>query len=180
MLGTANVGASSRQRDRAEPPGTARTHTPRTLAPDVVALVRAGPRLLLIYTRSRVDPALRERVMVAVSRANACRQCSRVHEAWALCAGVPAAELGRVGPDELAGIPAAHRPAVVYATALAEARFNAIPPAAQAVADEHLGRERQRDIEVIARLITFANLSVNTAHAGARRLRAKWTSPGAR
>ena len=33
-----------------------------------------------------------------------------------------------------------------------------------------LDRSRQRDIEAIARLMTFANLSVNTAHALSGRL----------
>jgi len=180
MSDATGVRASRSQRDAPQLSAPARTHTSRTLGPDVVALLRAGPRLLSIYTSSRVDPALRERVVVAVSRANACRQCTRVHEAWALRAGVPAAELERVGAGELAAIPAAHRPAVMYVTALAEARFKTIPDDAQAVADEHLDRGRQRDIAAVARLISFANLSVNTAHAAAHRLRARSTIPDPR
>ena len=180
MSDATSVRASRSQRDAPQLSAPARTHTPRTLGPDVVAVLRAGPRLLSIYTSSRVDPALRERVVVAVSRANACRQCTRVHEAWALRAGVPAAELERVGAGELAAIPAAHRPAVMYVTALAEARFKTIPDDAQAVADEHLDRGRQRDIAAVARLISFANLSVNTAHAAAHRLRARSTIPDPR
>ena len=138
----------------------------------MAALVRAGPRLASIYLTARVDPALRERVMVAVSRANACRQCTRVHEAWAVRMGVPADELRSLGVGELARIPAVDRPAVVYATALAEAQFKTISADAQAVADEHLDRECQRDIEALARLISFANLTVNSAQAMARGLRA--------
>ena len=145
-----------------------RTYTPRTFAADIIALVRTGPRLLSVYGQSRMDPALRERVMVAVSCTNACRQCTRVHETWALRSGVSADELQRLGAGELAAMPAEHRPAVTYATALAEGRFTSLSPDAQAIADAHLDRKLQRNIEAITRLITFANLSVNTAHAVAR------------
>jgi AhpD family alkylhydroperoxidase len=157
-----------------------RTYTPRTVAVEFTALVRASPRLFAIYRCGRMEPGLRERVMVAVSRANACASCTRVHEAWALRTGVPPDELERIGAGELAAIPAAQRPAIVYATALSEARFQSVTPDAQAVADAQLDPERQRDIEAIARLITFANLSVNTAHALARNLRDKTTAAGAR
>ena len=45
----------------------------------------------------------------------------------------------------------------MYATTPAEARFGEIPTDARAVADAYLGRNRQRDIEAIARLITVVN-----------------------
>ena len=87
-----------------------------------------------------------------------------MHEAWAIRAGVSADELERIGAGELAVIPADQRAAIVYATALAESRFGPIPYDVRVLADAHLDRERQRDIEVIARLMTFANLSVNSLH----------------
>lgn len=157
-----------------------RTYTPGCLAADIAQLVRASPRLLAVYGCGRVDPALRERVMVAVSRANACRACTSVHEAWALRAGASAEELEQIGAGRLVSLPDGQRAAIVYAAALAEARSRLIPPDARAVADAHLDRERQRDIEAIARLMTLANLSVNTAQVVARRLRGKATSAGAR
>jgi len=172
---TACATASTDRSDPSQRSQTGRTHTARTLGEDIDALVRAGPRLLSIYLTARLEPALRECVMVAVSRANACARCTRVHEAWALRAGVPTEELEQLGAGELAAIRGEHRPAVVYAAALAEARFKVISPDAQAVADEHLEPGRQRDIEAIARLISFANLSVNSAHAAARSARARLT-----
>ena len=142
-----------------------RTYTPRRWATDATELMRASPRLLAIYGRARVERALRERLMVAVSRANACGGCTRVHEAWALRAGVSADELEQIGAGELAGMPAEEQAAIVYATALAESGFGPIPDDAGALADAHLDRERQLDIEAIARLMTFANLSVNSLRA---------------
>jgi AhpD family alkylhydroperoxidase len=129
----------------------------------VLALLRSCPRLVAVIGRSRVGPALRERIMVAVSRANACEACTRVHETWALRAGVSAAELEGIGAGELVGLSAPERAAVVYATALAEAHFGPIPPEIEALTDKHLDPERKRDIEAIARLMTLANTAVNTA-----------------
>ena len=108
--------------------------------------------------------------MVAVSRANACGACTRVHEAWAIRAGVPADELEQIGAGELAATRPDERAAIVYATALAESRFGTIPGDARALADAHLKHERQRDVEAIARLMTFANLSANSLQAIARRV----------
>jgi AhpD family alkylhydroperoxidase len=156
-----------------------RTHTPRSWPVDAIRLILAGPRLLAIYGRGRVDPALRERVMVAVARANACQGCTRVHEAWALRAGVSAEELELIGAGELAPLRAEERAAIVYATALAEAGLGHVSADAQAVADDHLDSERRRDIEAVARLMTFANLSVNTADAVLRRLRRGHAPDGA-
>jgi hypothetical protein len=62
------------------PSKSPRTYTPWTCATDVAQLRRAGPRLLAIYHRQRLERALSERVMVAVSRANACGACTRVGE----------------------------------------------------------------------------------------------------
>jgi hypothetical protein len=59
---------------------------------------------------------------------------------------------------------------ILYARALAESGFGAIPEDVRALADAHLDPGRQRDIEAIARLMTLANLSVNTAQALSGRL----------
>ena len=142
-----------------------RTYTPRRWLADIVALTRATPRLLAIYGGGRLDPALRERVMVAVSRANGCRGCTSVHEAWALRAGVSAEELEQIGAGDFVSFSMEDRAAIVYATALAEAGFGEIPADIQALVDGHLDRRRQGDVEAVARVITLANLSVNTTAA---------------
>lgn len=157
-----------------------RTYSPRALIGDAAKLVLASRRLLAIYGRGRVDPALRERVMVAVSRANACEGCARVHEAWALRAGVSDEELEQIGTGHLVALSAHQRAAVVYATGLAEAHFGQLPPDIQAMADQRLEAGRRRDIEAVAQLMTFANLSVNTASVLAHRLRRGRAAIGAR
>jgi AhpD family alkylhydroperoxidase len=148
-----------------------RTYTLRSWTVDAIKLMLASPRLCAIYGRGRLTAGLRERVMVAVGRANACGACTRVHEAWALRAGVSAEDLEQISAGGLPLIIPEEGLAVVYATALAEARCGRVHPDAQPVADAYLGVERQRDIEAIAQLMTFANLSVNTAHVLHRGLR---------
>jgi AhpD family alkylhydroperoxidase len=119
-------------------PRVARTHTLRTLGADIAALVRAGSPLLVIYGSSRVDPTLRERVIVAVSRANACRQCTRVHEAWALRVGVPTDELEQIGAGDLARDPRGATSRDRLCPRVGRGATKSIPPDAQAFTDEHL------------------------------------------
>jgi AhpD family alkylhydroperoxidase len=152
--------------------------SPRTFASpvewarDVVGLaVRSGP-LAAVYLRGRLDARLRERVMVAVSRVNACGGCTFVHERWALRTGVSSEELQAIGLGELAVLDERSRAAVVYASALAEGRFRgSIAPEVAAVVAERLSMDEMSAIEAVARLMALANLSVSTAEAFAARAR---------
>jgi AhpD family alkylhydroperoxidase len=120
------------------------------------------PTLWIAYAGG-LDASLRERVMVAVSRANSCSGCTAVHERWALRSGVTDEELEAIGLDDLARLDERSRAAVVYATALAEARFRRPPdPELLALVRPHLSRYELRAVEAVARLIAFANLSANT------------------
>ena len=60
------------------------------------------PALAHAYLCGALDALVRERVMVAVSRANACAGCAAVHELWALGAGISTAELDAVGLGDVA------------------------------------------------------------------------------
>ena len=59
---------------------------------DLTNVVLRGPLLARAYTGG-LDRRLRERVMVAVSQVNACSECARVHQRWALRSGVSPTEL---------------------------------------------------------------------------------------
>jgi AhpD family alkylhydroperoxidase len=67
--------------------------SPAEWAHDVVGVAQHGGPLAAVYLRGRLDATLRERVMVAVSRVNACGGCTFVHQRWALRAGVSSEEL---------------------------------------------------------------------------------------
>ena len=92
----------------------------------LAGVLRRVKPLTDVYARGRLDDALRERVMVAVSRVNACRGCTFVHTRWALRSGVTADELDAIGLADLGRLDRRSRAAVVYATALAEDRFRAV------------------------------------------------------
>jgi AhpD family alkylhydroperoxidase len=135
----------------------------REAAADVLGVARRARPLLGTYARGDLDPALRERVMVAVSRVNACRGCTYVHERWAGRAGVSAADLEAIGLGDLDQLGERDRVAVAYAAALAQARFRRpVDPELRAAAGEHLTPRELAAVEAVARAMAVANLSVNT------------------
>jgi AhpD family alkylhydroperoxidase len=174
----------------AVPPGPSpRTFTsPWEAAADIAALWMRAPVLAGVYLRRRLDPQLRERIMVAVSRVNACAGCTWVHERWALRAGVSAAELEAIGLGDLARLDDRSRAAVIYAAALAGNRFRG--PADRelaALARRHLTTAELRAVEAVAHLMALANLSVSTLGRASRAGRqpgrranasARMTAPG--
>lgn len=101
--------------------------------------------------------------MVAVSHANACSGCSMVHHRWALRAGVTREELASIGLGDLAALDDATRSAVVYATERAARRFRSTPqPDVSTIARVHLGEKQLEQVDAVARLMSFANLTSNT------------------
>ncbi len=156
------------------------THTPRRFASpaewarDVVGVAQRSGPLAGVYLRSRLDAMLRERVMVAVSRVNACDGCTFVHQRWALRAGVSSDELKAIGLGDLAALDERSRAAVVYASALAEGRFRRpVRPEIEAAAAERLTVDEMGAVEAVARLMALANLSVSSAERIAARARGR-------
>lgn len=140
--------------------------SPGEFAGDVAAVVRRAGPLAAVFLRGRLDGRERERIMLAVSRVNACRGCTFVHQRWALHAGVSAEELQAIELGELAALDGRSRAAVAYATALAERRFRQAPPNdVAAAAALHLSPTERAAVEAVARLMALANLSANTAEA---------------
>jgi AhpD family alkylhydroperoxidase len=127
--------------------------------------------------RGDIPAALRERIMVAVSHANSCAGCSRVHQRWAVRAGVTDEELEALGLGELARLGAADRAAVVYAVERSGAGFPgpvgapSEDPDVSAAMTEHFSAKEARQIDAVARMITVANLSVGSFEALRARFR---------
>lgn len=132
----------------------------------LAAVTRRARPLTAVYARGRIDDALRERVMLAVSRVNACRGCTFVHTRWALRSGVTPAELEAIGLADLDPLDRRSRAAVVYATALAESGFSSPPqPDVAAAVVAELTPAEIEAVEAVARMMAFANLSASTAQA---------------
>ena len=131
--------------------------------------VDAGARAGRRYLGRMLDPGLRERIMVVVSRVNACAGCTWVHERWALRAGVSAAELEAIGLGDLARLDDRSRAAVIYAAALAENRFRGTADRElAALARRHLTAAELRAVEAVARMMALANLSASTLGRASR------------
>jgi AhpD family alkylhydroperoxidase len=143
--------------------------SPWEAAADIAALWMRAPVLAGVYLGRMLEPGLRERIMVAVSRVNACAGCTWVHERWALRAGVSAAELEAIGLGDLARLDDRSRAAVVYAAALAESRFRGTADRELAVlARGHLTAAELRAVEAVARMMALANLSASTLGRASR------------
>jgi AhpD family alkylhydroperoxidase len=152
--------------------------SPRTFASpgeaigDLLGVARRARPLAGAYLRGDIDPRLRERVMVAVSRVNSCRGCTFVHERWASRAGVSATDLEAIGLGDLGVLDDRDRAAVAYAAALAESRFREpIPADLTASVAERLTADELAAVEAVARAMALANLSVSTTEELIERLR---------
>jgi AhpD family alkylhydroperoxidase len=143
----------------------------------LIGLARRAWPLSAVYLRATLDPQLRERVMVAVSRVNSCGGCTFVHERLASRAGVSSEDLEAIGLGDLGDLDDRSRAAVAYATALAETRFRGpIPADLAASAADHLSPDELVAVDAVARGMAFANLSSNTAEELVDRLRSAATT----
>jgi AhpD family alkylhydroperoxidase len=137
------------------------------MAREMFATTTVAPDLWKAY-RGRLPAARRERIMVAVSHANACAGCSRVHQRWALRAGVTDEELEALGLEDLAGLEPADRAAVVYAVERSTSGFPgpagapSRDPDVSAAMARYFNDAEVRQIDAVARAITFANLTVGS------------------
>lgn len=129
---------------------------------DAWIVLRCARRLRAIYVHELIDAALREQIMLAVSRVNACRWCVRFHETQAAQQGGGAARPAGAG----AGADARLHAAVAYAVARAEAGRGREPdPAVDRAFRQRFGARQRSDVEALITLITFANLTANSVRA---------------
>jgi AhpD family alkylhydroperoxidase len=148
-----------------------RTYRLTDFVRDTLSLSTRGASLAGVIARERVDPALREAVMVGVSRANDCRYCSFVHHRWALHAGLPAATLAHVEEGRLDALPEDMALAVRYGRALTASGFSGVDTSLEDEVRARFGEQGRRDLETVTRVITLANLTGNTFDALLARLK---------
>lgn len=149
----------------------ARTYTvPRFLA-DLAAIARVAPAAARVWFARALDPAFRERIMVAVAQVNGCRYCTFMHRAWARAAGASDAELAALESGDPTAFDRREWTAIQYARALADAEFGPVDPALTAAVRDAWGGRGRAEIEAVARVMTFANRAANTLDAFGARLR---------
>lgn len=144
---------------------------PLELLGDGWTVLRSARRLRSIYVDELVDAALREQIMLVVSRVNACRSCAHFHETQAAQQNA-----GKAEPADAIATTRANdaraRTAVAYAVARAEAGPGRPPhPQVDRAFRQQFDAQKRDDIEAVICLITFANLTANSLHSLSDRLR---------
>ncbi|MBW2507188.1 MAG: carboxymuconolactone decarboxylase family protein [Deltaproteobacteria bacterium] len=157
-----------------------RTYRSGELFVDLFSVMKRAPSLLAIWLQRRLPPDMREKIIVAVAQANACRMCEHAHTRMALQAGVTDAELAALERMDETSLDRRTWLALAHARERAQADF-----AAEVEAEHHaalareLGVQTVRDIEDVARVMTVANRVANSLNALSDRLRGK-PIPGSR
>ncbi len=110
----------------------------------------------------KVDPAFRERLMLAVTEVNLCRYCRTFHVGQAKEAGIPMDEIteylkGTI-PEE---VPEEQKLAVCYAQHWAETDANPDPDYIEQVKEVY-GEDGSQAINMVLRMIRMGNLLGNT------------------
>jgi AhpD family alkylhydroperoxidase len=157
-----------------------RTYRVPELVRDLASLFARVPALLSMWVGGRLPPAMREKVIVSVAQANACRMCEHAHSRMALEAGVTDAELAALERMDAQTLDRRTWLALAYARERATADFAPVSdPEAQRALEEELGAQTVRDVEDVARAMTVANRVANTLNALSDRRRGR-PIPGSR
>jgi AhpD family alkylhydroperoxidase len=149
--------------DKAEIP---RTYRVGALARDLISISTRVPALVAIWLGGRLPPTLREQIVVAVARVNACRMCEHAHTRMALEAGVSNAELAALENMDEGAFDRFTWLAIAHARERTKADF--VRPAggrADELLIQELGAQTYRDVEDVARIMTVANRIANTLNA---------------
>lgn len=157
-----------------------RTYRVADLFRDLLSVMERAPALWSIWVGGRLPRALREKVIVAVAQANACRMCEHAHTRMALEAGVTDAELAALEEMDEQSVDRRTWLALAHARERAAADFApALDAEAQQAIDKELGLQTARDVEDVARVMTVANRVANTLNALSDRRRGR-PIPGSR
>ena len=132
---------------------------------DFVSDLRATlgrPRQMRAVMRGdSLDPAFRERLMLAVTAVNGCRYCSYYHARQALVVGIAAEEAEALAAGMMDACPPEQLPAVLYAQHWAESDGRPDPAARQRIVELY-GAETTEAIELALHTIRIGNMAGNT------------------
>ena len=149
------------------------TTTLSSLAAQVGVLARRLPDMAAIWGGGRLDPKLREEVMLAVARANACRWCTLAHRRWALAEGLTDAELAALEGHRPEAFDRPTWAAIAWAEARAQADLGPAPAELERELELHYDAAQRADLDLVATAMTAANRSANTFDALLARLRGR-------
>jgi AhpD family alkylhydroperoxidase len=148
-----------------------RTTTAAKALRETAALAAGTPELIGIWGRGRLDPRLREEVMLAVAQANACDLCSLAHRRWALAEGVTDEELAAIEGQDSKQFDRRTWAAIAWAQARTRADLEPVPDELEAELARHYDERERADLDLVAQAMGVANRSTNTFDALLERLR---------
>ena len=135
---------------------------------DFIADLRATlgrPRQMRAVMRGEtLDPAFRERLMLAVTAVNGCRYCSYYHARQALVVGISAQEAEALAAGMVDGCPPEQLPAVLYAQYWAESDARPDPASRQRMVELYGAEtaETAEAIDLALHAIRIGNMAGNT------------------
>lgn len=109
----------------------------------------------------QLDPAFRERLMLAVTSVNDCRYCAHHHAQQALADGLTAEEVACLLEGEVDACPPDEAVALLYAQHWAEAAGQPAPEARQRLLEAY-GADQAEAIETVLQVIKMGNYAGNT------------------
>ena len=130
-------------------------------AADLRATLGRPRQMRAVMRGDSLDPAFRERLMLAVTAVNGCRYCSYYHARQALVVGITPDEAEALTAGLLDGCPPRQLPALLYAQHWAES--DARPdPAARTRMVELYGAATTEAIDLALHTIRIGNMAGNT------------------
>jgi AhpD family alkylhydroperoxidase len=136
-------------------------HRSTDLFRDLREIWRERRRIRAVTKGEGIDPALRERLMLAVTEVNGCRYCRYAHSRMALTAGLSEVELKELAAGNFQGSPPEQVPALLYAQHWAETDARPDAEARRRVVETY-GSGQTEAIELTLRAIRVGNLLGNT------------------
>jgi AhpD family alkylhydroperoxidase len=151
----------------------ARTTTAAAALREAAALAGRSRDLVAVWGRRRLDPRLREEVMVAVAEANSCRWCAMAHRRWALAEGVTDAELAAIEGQDADRFDRRSWAAIAWAQARSRTDLGPVPVELETELATHYDEGERADLELVTQAMGVANRSANTFDALLGRLRGR-------
>jgi AhpD family alkylhydroperoxidase len=150
-----------------------RTTTAAIALSETTTLAVETRELIAIWGRGRLDPRLREKVMLAVAQANACDLCTLAHRRWALAEGVTDEELAAIEGQDSEQFDRRTWAAIAWAQARTRADLEPVPDELEAELARHYDERERADLELVTQAMGVANRSANTFDALLARLRGR-------
>jgi len=140
---------------------------------DLFKVTKSLPALASIRKGRKVNGALREKVMLAVTGVNECRYCAFVHSNMARMLDVPKDEIERIMESGNSGDPGSdEQPAIEFARHYAQTNQQPEPDMVSSFR-KYYGNELADSLLRYMRMIYFASLFGNTFDAFLWRLKGK-------